>query len=161
MNYLVLASFLLIQQPATVPNQTAQGAINPEVTQENLQETICHKGWSKTVRPDSSWSMRIKRRLLREQHPEAASREFELDHRVPIEEGGCPNCESNVWLEPWRDPGEHKCVPDQMLDAACKDVLENLVHRRTCSGQMTLREGQAAFLGDWRQAYHRLVEGAR
>jgi hypothetical protein len=158
MNYLLLASFLLITAPATVPNAQAPGALNPAVTQDSIQETICMKGWSASVRPNVAFTERIKRQLLRQQYPMASLREFELDHRVPIEDGGCPDCETNLWLQPRRDPHQHKCIPDEMLDAACKDVLERLVHRRICSGEMSLRDGQQVFLGDWQQAYHQLVE---
>jgi hypothetical protein len=43
-----------------------------------------------------------------------------------------------------------------MMDAACKDRLENYVHRSICSGSMTLTQGQQIFLGNWIDAYNAL-----
>jgi len=31
--------------------ETTPGVINPEVTQANIQQTICVKGWTRTLRP--------------------------------------------------------------------------------------------------------------
>jgi len=154
----LLASHLAVAAPV-IPDAQSPGAVDPMVTQENIHETICAPGWSKEVRPSRNWSSPIKQRLLRQQHPDADSRAFELDHRVPIEDGGCPNCVTNLWLQPWRDPHHHVCQFDVLPDAACKDRLENYVHRQICSGKMTLDQGRAVFLGDWTKAYQSLIEG--
>ena len=43
------------------PNATlTPGATNPEVTQENIHDTICVKGWTDTVRPPSSYTNKLK-----------------------------------------------------------------------------------------------------
>ena len=42
--------------PARTP-----GATNPEITQENIRETICNPRWStKSVRPEESYTHRLK-----------------------------------------------------------------------------------------------------
>jgi len=153
---ITLAAVALLTMAADlVPDdQQAPGAINAAVTQANIAETICARGWSERVRPPLSFTEPIKRRLLG-----AGADQFELDHRVPIEVGGCPDCVSNLWLQPWRDPRHHACNPDVMLDAACKDELENAVRRRICSGRMTLAQGQAIFLGDWTAGFAALRQG--
>jgi len=151
----VLAGHMAMAAPVVT---SPGGAVNPEVTQDNLDQTICAKGWAKQARPPSAWAASVKRRLMREQHPGDDPHQYELDHKVPIEIGGCPNCETNVWLEPWRDPNHHHCEFDTLADAACKDRLENYVHRQICSGKMTLAQGQALFLGDWTKAYQTYIQ---
>ena len=52
----------IIPDPGVTP-----GAINPDVTQENIGDTICARGWTRMVRPPSSirrpsngdWSERV------------------------------------------------------------------------------------------------------
>jgi hypothetical protein len=151
----------LTAAPSVSPDQSTPGAINPDVTQDNIQETICHRGWSKSVRPSVDFTQPIKLRLLRQHYPGADPRDFELDHRVPIEDGGCPDCESNLWLEPWRDPAHHRCEDSVLMDAACKDRLENYVHSMICTGRMTLAQGQAIFLGNWVDAYRTYINPGR
>ncbi len=40
--------------------------LNPAVTQESAQDTICVVGWTRSVRPPSAYTRRVKRELLRE-----------------------------------------------------------------------------------------------
>ena len=155
--YLLVPLLAHAAEPTLLPDNTeSPGAINPAVTQDNIQETICHRGWSAQARPPVEFTEPIKRRLLQEHYPGAAPKGFELDHRVPIEAGGCPNCASNLWIQPWQNPAHHHCTPTVLMDAACKDRLENYVHRQICSGTMTLAHGQSVFLGNWIDAYNSL-----
>jgi hypothetical protein len=32
------------------------GAINPEITQQNIQQTVCVKGYTKTIRPPTNYT---------------------------------------------------------------------------------------------------------
>src|SRR5579863_5431628 len=42
--------------PARTP-----GAVNPDITQENIRETICNPRWStKSIRPDASYTNHLK-----------------------------------------------------------------------------------------------------
>lgn len=148
--------------PLFVPDDSeAPGAINPVVTQATIHETICVPGWSSKARPSVSFTAPIKRRLIDRFYHGASADEFELDHRVPIEDGGCPDCVSNLVLQRWRDPRHHACHPQEDMDAACKDQLENFVHAAICHGRMTLIEGQSLFLGDWTVAYRQYLNGRR
>lgn len=61
-----------------------------------------------------------------------------VDHRVPLEAGG-----SNSLLNTW---------PMTVEAATKKDAIEGAVHRRICSGRMTLPEAAAFFEGDWTRA---------
>ena len=55
-----------LPDPAVTP-----GALNPEVTQENIHETVCVKGWTASVRPAEESTYRMKRAAL----PPARSRQ--------------------------------------------------------------------------------------
>jgi hypothetical protein len=105
-------------------------APDPRVTQATIHDTICQRGYTKTVRPPAKWTSRIKRQMLHGQR----TRDFELDHIIPLEVGGAPMDLRNLQLQRWPD-------------AKRKDKLENNIHRAVCSGRMTLQQGQAIFVG--------------
>jgi hypothetical protein len=58
-----LASGALAQ--ASVPDPAlTPGVINPDVTQANIQETICVRGWTRTIRPDRRYTQSLKRKQI-------------------------------------------------------------------------------------------------
>ena len=63
--YLVAAGAAIAQQALPDPARTP-GAINPAVTQANIDSTICVRGWTKTVRPLERYTEALKRRQIRE-----------------------------------------------------------------------------------------------
>jgi hypothetical protein len=69
---------------------------------------------------------------LSPRQPEGA---FEVDHLVSLELGGS-NALANLWPE--AAPGFHD-----------KDRVEDDLHRRVCSGAMSLDEAQRAIAADW------------
>jgi hypothetical protein len=139
---------------ADVPdNRETPGALNPVVTQSNIEQTICRRGWTRTIRPPEKYTYRLKRaQLHRRSSPyfvaDAYLRDFEEDHRVPLGLGGAPHEWRNLWPEPRH--GE--------WNAEKKDELEDVIHELVCRHEMTLEQGQAVFLGDWREGYRRYVE---
>ena len=139
---------------ADVPdNRMTPGAINPVVTQDNINQTICMRGWTKTIRPPEKYTYRLKRtQLHRPSSPyfvaDAYLRDFEEDHRVPLGIGGAPHDRRNLWPEPRH--GE--------WNAEKKDELEDAIHELVCRHEITLEQGQAVFLGDWREGYRKYVE---
>lgn len=115
------------------------GSVNPMVTQENIQDTICRSGWTATVRPSASYTNALKAQQMHDYGFMGDPHQYEEDHRVPLEVGGHPRDPANLFPEPWNGPrGAH-----------AKDALENYVHRQICAGGMTLAQGRAIFLGDW------------
>ena len=57
------------------------GVTNPDVTDATIQQTICVRGWTATIRPPVSYTDPLKRRSMSaygvwDQNP----RDFELDH---------------------------------------------------------------------------------
>lgn len=115
--------------------------VNPDISQANIDETICVSGWTATVRPPVSYTNKVKRGLMEELGIEwARAGEFELDHWLPLAVGGHPSDPRNLRLQVWTGP----------RGARAKDVVEAHVHRQVCKGELTLEEGQACFFTDWR-----------
>jgi hypothetical protein len=119
------------------------GVTNLEVTQENIFQTICVPGWTRTIRPPTSYTNALKLRQMAEYGiqdlPPSA---VEEDHLIPLAVGGHPTDPRNLWPEPWDGPdGAH-----------AKDRIENALHRLVCSGQMTLEEAQRRIGTDWTTA---------
>jgi hypothetical protein len=91
---------------AEAPDDRATpGAINPAVIQSNIDETICHRGWTSTIRPPEKYTYRLKRaQLHRPSSPyfvaNAYLRDFEEDHRVPLGLGGAPRDHRNLGQSP-------------------------------------------------------------
>jgi hypothetical protein len=76
------------------------------------------------------------------------SARFQLDHRVPLELGGA-DVAANLWPEPWTG----------QMNAHDKDRLEDWAHDAVCfEGSLPLRNAQAMFLGDWREAFDRIFQ---
>jgi hypothetical protein len=125
------------------------GATDPTVTEDNIQSTICVPGYTKTVRPPERVTNRLKPQIMAAYGLGNDLRNYELDHFVPLELGGCPDCVSNLWPEPY----------DTTLGARQKDRVENLLHRQVCSGEMSLKDAQAAIIGDWVKVYNQIGLG--
>jgi hypothetical protein len=83
---------------ADVPDdRMTPGAVNPAVRQGNIDQTICLRGWTKRIRPPEKYTYRLKRaQLHRPNSPyfvaDAYLRDFEEDHRVPLEIAALSGC---------------------------------------------------------------------
>ncbi len=128
-----------------LPNhERTPGAIDPRVTQENLQATVCATGWTKTIRPRSSYTEKLKKRQMRELGLPGTPQDYREDNRIPLCAGGHPTDPHNLWPQP---------VNGKWTDKV-KDQLEVSVCRQVCKGDITLKEGQAIFFApDWTKAY--------
>jgi hypothetical protein len=131
-------------------------ALNPDVTQENIGDTICKRGWTKTIRPAARWTTRIKHQRLRAVGmPASGAKLYELDHIVPLEVGGAPTDERNLQMQRW----------DGADGARAKDVQETRLKRLVCAGRVSLAVAHATCLLAasnsliLRNAYHAFVEG--
>ena len=128
-----------IPDPARTP-----GAINPHVTQDNATLTVCVAGWTRTIRPTSSYTSKLKAQQIGTLHLPGKARDYEEDHLVPLCVGGHPTDHRNLWPQPRRG----------QWSAKIKDQLEGSVCRAVCRGAMTLEEGRAIFLWpDWTKEY--------
>ena len=116
------------------------GALNPNVTQANIQSTICVAGWTDTVRPSSSWIKSLKIAQMATWGIIGSTSTTEEDHLIPLELGGAPKDSRNLWPEIGGIPNK-------------KDTLENRLKTSVCNGTLTLAEAQSAIGTDWAEAY--------
>lgn len=149
---------LVFPEADALPNpQLTPGALNPNVTQENLRETICRPGgYTRSIRPDEAYTERLKREQIRQygyvqQMGKDAYRlrEYEEDHLISLELGGSPDSPQNLWPEP------HHVIGG--WGSYAKDKLENRLHSLVCSGRITLAQAQHAIATNWIAAYKQYV----
>ncbi len=105
------------------------GALNPDVTQATIRSTICVQGWTKTVRPPSSYTHALELQQLLEYRESGPTSNFQEDHFISLELGGAPTDPRNLW-------------PEQQPRASDVDKIENQLNGEVCSGSITLAEGQ-------------------
>jgi len=105
------------------------GVVNPDVTQSTIRTTICTRGWTRTVRPPTSYTNALKVRQLREYGLRGPPSAFQEDHLISLELGGNPIDPRNLWPEPYPR-------------AARVDQIENAFNRQVCSGELTLAAAQ-------------------
>lgn len=116
------------------------GAIDPAVTQENIGQTICVPGYTKTVRPPTPYTNRIKREQLDTYYKgQGEMRSVELDHLIPLTAGGHPSSTENLWPQTYG--GEY--------DASYKDRCEVATGKAICQGRVGLVEAQKGFSVNW------------
>ena len=101
------------------------GALNPAVTQATISTTICVPGWTKTVRPPSTYTTRLKLAQMKARHLPGVPADYEEDHLVNLGLGGAPRDVANLWPEP-------------IGQAHLKDDAEVRLQRAVCAGTITL-----------------------
>jgi hypothetical protein len=122
------------------------GAIDPRVTQENISSTICVSGYSAGVRPPVSVTNKIKTERMIAYGDTDSKSNYELDHLVSLELGGCPDCVANLWPEPYAGTtGAHQ-----------KDEVENYLHKQVCTGLLPLSVAQVKIANDWESVYQQI-----
>jgi hypothetical protein len=128
-----------------LPNpQLTPGAINPLVTQDNILQTICVKGYTKTIRPPAYYTNKLKKEQLHAYgYVNANPKDYEEDHLIALSIGGNPTDPRNLWPQP-RSSG---------FSASQKDALELRLQHLVCSGQVPLVEAQRAMATNWIEAY--------
>ena len=99
-------------------------------------DTICHT----STRSRRQVSRELRRAAFTRiwPQPSPASGSYEVDHLIPLELGGS-NELANLWPE--SAPGFHD-----------KDQVEDELHRRVCSGRMTLEAAQKEIASNWTAA---------
>jgi len=110
--------------PARTP-----GVLNPDVTQKNINSTICVHGWTKTIRPPTSYTNALKEKQMREYGVGGSTSDYQEDHLISLELGGHPTDPRNLWPEPYPR-------------ASAVDSIENDLNSKVCSGELTLESAQ-------------------
>ncbi|HWB22984.1 MAG TPA: hypothetical protein VG652_08855 [Gaiellaceae bacterium] len=118
------AAAVVLPDPVSAP-----GTINAAVTQATIGKTICVRGWTKTVRPPTSYTNALKAQQLKEYHLPGAMSDYQEDHLISLELGGNPTDPRNLWPEPYPR-------------AAVVDTIENELNAKICSGKLTLAEAR-------------------
>jgi len=131
---------------------------NPEVTQANIIQTICVRGWTATIRPPSSYTDTLKRQQLKAvRFTDKNPAHYEEDHFISLELGGNPRDAKNLWPEMWGTPGtpltSRGPFPPSLVGAKAKDQTENTLNTAVCNSTMTLQEAQHIIATDWFKYY--------
>jgi hypothetical protein len=114
--------------------------LNPDVRNDTLDQTICVRGWTKTVRPATSYTNGIKRRMMFDAGiPLEMMSEYRLDHLTPLSLGGSPTDVRNLRLE-------------ETSESRDKDRVEVCLSRSVCAGRITRAQAQQAIWENWRAA---------
>lgn len=126
------------------------GAINRDVTQANLAQTVCVKGYSKSIRPPANFTNRLKKRQILEYgFADRNPKHYEEDHLIPLSIGGAPNAAGNLWPE----------VRASEWGAARKDQLEFVLYKMVCAHQIPLADAQHEIATQWIDAWKKYVPG--
>src|SRR5437899_1212119 len=148
----------LYPDPVTTP-----GALNPDITQANIRETICNPQWStKTIRPPVSYTNHLKaQQITASRFKDKTPSHYEEDHLISLELGGNPRDPKNLWPEMWGTPGtpltSRGPFPPHLVGAKAKDAVENHLHKEVCAGALTPHEAQQIIATDWFKYYREQV----
>jgi hypothetical protein len=105
------------------------GVLNPDVAQANIDTTVCKQGWTKTIRPPTSYTNDLKRKQMGEYAVGGALDDYQEDHLISLELGGHPTDPRNLWPEPYPRASE-------------VDSIENELNAKVCSGRLSLEQAQ-------------------
>ena len=105
------------------------GVVNEVVTQATVSETICSPGWTRSIRPPTSYTSSLKLEQLRRFGLRGGPSRYQEDHLISLELGGDPTDRRNLW-------------PERRPRADEVDRIENDLNAKICSGRMTLRAAQ-------------------
>jgi hypothetical protein len=138
---LVAIALLLLGVAIVAPHKSAQqsryradpartpGVLNPDVTQATINATICVHGWTRTIRPPTSYTNELKQKQMREYGVGGSMSAYQEDHLISLELGGHPTDARNLWPQPYPR-------------ASDVDTIENELNDRVCSGELSLAEAQ-------------------
>jgi hypothetical protein len=113
------------------------GALNPAVTQDTIATTICVPGWTKTVRPPTSYTSPLRDAEMLLYHPPGTpTTAVRQDHLYPLELGGHPTDPANLWPQP-------------VGPSYAKNTHGGRLKDQVCSGARTLASAQAELIEAW------------
>jgi hypothetical protein len=135
---------LRAERAGILPPAATPGAVDPAITQADIDLAICRPGYAGAARPTYVVTAPLKRRMMKAQHPGEAMADYELDHLIPISIGGAPLEGRNLWLQPRRG----------QANAADKNALAYVLWRLVCEHRLPLRTAQTAISRDWTKAYN-------
>lgn len=145
---ILIASWTVVFAGDLPEKRLTPGAINPSVTQANIQATVCVKGFTKTIRPPTYFTNKLKKIQIEEYgYKDQNPSHYEEDHLIPLSIGGNPDSPLNLWPQPriseW--------------DAEKKDVLELKIQKMVCAGELSLDQARKEIAEDWIAAYKKYI----
>jgi hypothetical protein len=138
---LVAVALLLLGVAIVAPHKRAEkspyhadpvrtpGVLNPDVTPATINATICVHGWTKTIRPPTSYTNDLKQKQMREYGVGGPMSDYQEDHLISLELGGHPSDPRNLWPQPYPR-------------ASDVDTIENELNDKVCTGELSLAEAQ-------------------
>ena len=99
------------------------------MTQTSIHETICVRGWTKTIRPPVEYTNALKLKQMQAYGLSGDPGDFQEDHLISLELGGDPRDPRNLWPEPYPRAAE-------------VDRIENDLNAQVCAGQLSLADAQ-------------------
>jgi hypothetical protein len=167
--------------PAPIyPDSTnTPGEIGTDITQENLRMTVCNRKWTgvnkythkpakgtEILRPPVEVTDKIKAETMKTYGFTNPADDYELDHFISLELGGCPDCVTNLWPQAYGDAGHPMTQParaawnrshpkDQTVlpGALEKDKVEDHLKTEMCAGTINLARAQEIIGTDWYSCY--------
>jgi hypothetical protein len=130
----------LLPMVSTWAHSQPREALNPDVLQSTIDQTICVVGYTKTVRPSTLYTNAIKKRqMLTLGIAWENAKDYQLDHTIALSLGGHPRALSNLKTLHLRGAdGAHR-----------KDALSKRLQCLVCTGRVELAQAQADMYGDW------------
>jgi hypothetical protein len=116
------------------------GALNPDVTQDTLETTLCRPGgYTDSVRPPRGYTDSLKPRFMAAYGVDSEPLgDYELDHLIPLGLGGAAADPRNLWPQP-------EFGPDS---ASEKNDLAGALNQAVCAGEIGLAAAQRDLL-EW------------
>lgn len=171
--------------PAAIyPNpELTPGKTNPDITQANLKTTVCSKGWTGVnkythetakgtdiLRPPVELTNKIKVQTMKSYVFTDSEADYELDHFISLELGGCPDCVENLWPQAYGDATHHMTMPERagwdrahpsdttiLPGSSQKDQVEDHLKSEVCAGTINLARAQQIITTDWYACYLNLT----
>lgn len=137
-----ILSDVVCAKPTTVAPMPL-GDINPNVTQENIYSTVCVPNYSKSIRPKSSYTNKLKLKQMQQFNLSGLPSDYEEDHFISLSLGGHPTSENNLW--PQYELGNSGALK--------KDKLETFLHSQLCKNKISLKQAQLEVGKDWYKYY--------
>jgi hypothetical protein len=123
------------------------GEINFNRAQENIQNTMCLNGYSKTTRPHTHFTNNLKKRQLCEySYIDTNPKYYEEVHLIPPTFGGNLNTPRKLWPK----------LQIIAWDAGKKDQLKFVTYRMVCVQDISLAEIRHAMAANLVEAWKKL-----
>ena len=127
--------------PVVLPNSDlTPGALNPAVRQGTIGRTICKSGWTRTVRPSTSYTNKLKQVQMVQYGETGSPSDYEEDHFIPLELGGAPRIPKNLWPEPHAQSKQSDPLETRLKRQVCKRLI-SLARARTTIRAFKLANG--------------------